>query len=96
MALYRMDEAPVGTVELARDKAWTAAAFAMDSEKVVSFGNKDLANYGLNSVNWNERLTPVAGGIPIKIGGRVLGALGIAGSSPETDKEVAEETLKKV
>ena len=96
IALYRMDNAPIGTVELARDKAWTAASFAMDSENIISFGNRELSNYGLNPVNWNERLTPIPGGIPIKIEDKVVGALGIAGSLPKTDKEVAEETIRKL
>ncbi len=95
IALYRMNGAPAGTVELARDKAWTAAVFNVNSEDVIIFGNKNLQNYGLNSVNWNERLTPIPGGIPIKLDGSVVGALGISSSSPEKDKEITENVLEK-
>ena len=96
IALYRMDNAPIGTVELARDKAWTAAVFETESEDIIRFGNKDLPNYGLNPVNWNERLTPIPGGIPIKIDGEVVGALGIASIEPDKDKHVAIEILKEI
>lgn len=96
IALYRMDNAPLGTVELARDKAWTSAAFEIDSEKIASYGDSDLPYYGLNPVNWNERLSPLAGGVPIIVDGEIVGALGIAGSTPDKDKIVCKESLKKL
>lgn len=96
IALYRMDNAPAGTVELARDKAWTAAVFDIESDNVIVFGNKNLPSYGFNSVNWNERLTPIPGGIPIKMNGEIVGGLGISSSSPENDKKVAKKILEEL
>jgi len=88
--LYRMDGAPYGTLELARDKAWTAAAFKTPSEEATSFTLGDH-----HSVNWNERFTPVPGGLPFTVDGKPSGALGICGNKPEEDKEIALAALKR-
>ncbi len=96
IALYRMDEAPPGTLELARDKAWTSAVFRVYSEDVVKYGCPKLPDYGLKPVNWNERLTPIPGGVPIKMGGEVVGGLGIASISPDIDKLTALKAIEEV
>jgi uncharacterized protein GlcG (DUF336 family) len=91
LLLYRMDEAPYGTLELARDKAWTAAAFRTFSENASKFYGGHVSN-----VNWNERVTPIPGGVAFAVKGSFAGALGVSGNDPETDKEVAVEALKKL
>lgn len=96
IAFYRMNGAPAGTTEIARDKAWTAAVFEIASEDVIKYGNNALSDYGLKAVNWNERLTPIPGGLPIKINNEIVGDLGLASSSPLYDKEIVEYVLKKI
>ncbi len=91
LLLYRMDNAPYGTLELARDKAWTSAAFRTFSEKAEELYNKKAI-----SVNWNERLTPVPGGVAFSINGEIEGAIGIAGNKPIDDREIALKSLEKL
>ncbi|MCE4614037.1 MAG: heme-binding protein [Desulfurococcales archaeon] len=91
LLLYRMDRAPYGTLELSRDKAWTAAAFKTFSDYALQFYNNNV-----NNVNWNERVTPVPGGVPFSTGETFCGAIGISGDEPEIDKEVAIEALKRL
>jgi len=91
LLLYRMNGAPYGTLELARDKAWTAAAFKTFSEDVTKFYNNHV-----NNVNWNERVAPVPGGIHFSIKETFHGAIGISGNEPEVDKEVAIDALKRL
>lgn len=94
IALYRMEDAPFGTAELARDKAWTAAAFKMPSSEVSKFGDPKKPHFGLPAANWNERLTTIQGGFPIESEGKVIGALGVSGGSPEDDVKVGKKSLK--
>ncbi len=89
--LYRMDNAPFGTLELARDKAWTAAAFRIPSEKVSIYYNGSPL-----SINWNERLTPVPGGMPLVYDGKFVGGLGISGNTPTEDRRIAIEAVKSL
>ena len=96
MALHRMDGAPIPTAEMARDKAWTAATFRIPSAEVSQFGDPKVPGYGFNVQNWNERLTTIAGGMPIWDGDRFIGAIGVCGGTLEEDvtlcKKVIEET----
>jgi uncharacterized protein GlcG (DUF336 family) len=90
LLLYRMDGAPYGTLELARDKAWTAAAFRTFSERALDFYKGRPV-----PTNWNERLTPVPGGVAFSHNGSFAGALGVSGNDPEIDKDVAISAVKK-
>jgi len=93
---YRMDGALFPTAELARDKAWTAAAFRMPSADAASFGRKDAPGWGIPTSGWNERFCPVPGGMPIlDDGGRSLGSVGIAGGTPAQDARIAREAAKE-
>ncbi|GAB6944488.1 GlcG/HbpS family heme-binding protein [Vulcanisaeta sp. JCM 14467] len=87
--IYRMDGAPYGYIEVSRDKAWTAAAFKIPTDSVA---DKVGVNYG---VGWNERLVTTAGGIPFNLRGSIF-AIGIAGNSPQEDKEIAISALKSI
>lgn len=93
--LYRMDGALFPTAELARDKAWTAAAFRMPSAEAQAFGRKDVTGCGVPKSGWNERFCPVPGGMPIlDAEGQALGAVGVAGGTPAQDARIAREAAK--
>ena len=90
IALYKMDGALLPTVDIARDKAWTAAAFKTASSDISRFGDASKPNFGLNATNWNDRLTIIAGGLPIKDGNKIIGAIGVGGGTPEEDVAVCQ------
>ncbi len=96
VAIYRMDGAPSPTVDLARDKAWTAASFRMPSADITRFGDRASPGFGFNTQNWNDRLTTIAGGLPIKHGEDIIGAIGVAGGTPEQDVAVCEAVMDAV
>ena len=56
---YRMDGAIYPSAELARDKAWTAAAFRKPSSDIAGYGVKSLPGLGIPTGGWNERVCPV-------------------------------------
>jgi uncharacterized protein GlcG (DUF336 family) len=41
-----------------------------------------------------DRLVIFGGGLPIKIGGRLVGAIGVGGGSHEQDRQVAEAGIR--
>ena len=96
VALHRMDGAPIPTAEIARDKAWTAAAFRIPSAEVSQFGDPNVSGYGFNVQNWNERLTTIPGGMPILNEGRLIGAIGVCGETPKEDVTLCQNILKDI
>ena len=96
VGLHRMDGAPIPTVDLSWDKAWTAAAFKLTSSDVSRFDNTSAPGFGLNAQNWNDRLTTIPGGLPITKGETVIGAIGICGETPQQDVEVCQAAIAAI
>jgi uncharacterized protein GlcG (DUF336 family) len=96
IALYRMDGALSPTADIARDKAWTAAAFKMPSSEIVRFGVSTQPGGGFSTANWNDRLTVIPGGLPINVHGEFLGGIGISGGTPKQDVSVGEAALREM
>ncbi len=88
---YRMDGGLPPTAELARDKAWTAAAFRMPSGDISRYGIKSFPGLGIPTGGWNERVCPIPGGQPIfDAEGKLIGSIGVAGGSPAQDARIAK------
>lgn len=96
VALHKMDDAPIPTVDIARDKAWTASAFKIPSSDVARFGNPSQPGLGLNTQNWNDRLTTIAGGLPIRHDDEIIGAIGVCGGTPEEDVAVCQAAIAAI
>jgi uncharacterized protein GlcG (DUF336 family) len=96
VALHRMDGAPIPTVDIAHDKAWTAAAFKLPSSDVSRFGNPETSGLGLNAQNWNDRLTTVPGGLPVEDGGEVIGGVGVCGGTVQQDVTVCQSAMAAI
>ncbi|NIN36564.1 MAG: heme-binding protein [Gammaproteobacteria bacterium] len=85
----RMDGAGYFTFDTSRAKAMAAASFKRSTLEITQ--NKDLNPllwYSLPSVVPAQAL-PSPGGLPIKKDGRVIGAIGLGGGSPEEDHDCA-------
>ena len=94
-ALYRMDHAPIPTADIAYDKAWTAATFRLPSSDIVKLGNPSSPGFGFNTQNYNDRLTTIAGGLPIKDNNdTVIGGIGVCGGTPAEDVAIGKVALK--
>eukprot|EP00927_Polykrikos_kofoidii_P010441 TRINITY_DN14406_c0_g2_i1.p1 TRINITY_DN14406_c0_g2~~TRINITY_DN14406_c0_g2_i1.p1 ORF type:complete len:651 (-),score=115.26 TRINITY_DN14406_c0_g2_i1:58-2010(-) len=84
MEFARMDDAWLGSVDVALKKAKTAALWCMDTAKLNRnfFEKVALSNGGLMTI---------PGGLVLKDGlGRCVGAIGVAGGSPAADRFVAQ------
>jgi uncharacterized protein GlcG (DUF336 family) len=84
----RMDGAWLGSVDIAINKAWTARAFDASTEDLAHWTQSGQPGFGLNTTN-HSRVVIFGGGIPIKVNGVVIGAVGASGGSVEQDVSVA-------
>ncbi len=50
--------------------------------------------FGLNAQNWNDRLTTIPGGLPIRKGEQVIGAIGICGGVPDEDVALCQAIIE--
>ena len=83
----RMDGAPLLSVELAKDKAYTAAAFGIATHEWFEFIKNDPPL--LHGITKVPRLIVFGGGNPLKIGDLVVGAIGISGGHYAQDMQIA-------
>ncbi|MCR1898389.1 cob(I)yrinic acid a,c-diamide adenosyltransferase [Irregularibacter muris] len=87
LQLRRMDGAILGSIDIAQNKAFTALAFQAPTEDLGKKSQPGQELYGLETTNQGKVVT-FAGGIPLKIQGRIVGALGVSGGTVEEDKIV--------
>ena len=85
MYLWRPDAAQVASVGVATDKARTAALFRRPSKDF-----EDQASGGRPSALHLAGAVPLQGGMPLRVDGHVVGAIGVSGaSSADEDQELA-------
>jgi uncharacterized protein GlcG (DUF336 family) len=88
-AFERMDGALLGSLDIAMNKARTAALFGFNTEALYEFSKPGGTSPGFE--NSNGGLTVFAGGIPVRdADGRLLGAVGVSGGAVAQDLTVAE------
>ncbi|MDG4651260.1 GlcG/HbpS family heme-binding protein [Chryseobacterium arthrosphaerae] len=88
-AFARLDSV-YGVIDFAVKKAKTAVMFGVNSDIMGSIiSGAGIHGYGM--LNSNDGLLTIAGGVVIKDAeGRIIGAIGSSGGTPEQDKEIAE------
>jgi uncharacterized protein GlcG (DUF336 family) len=88
-AFVRMDNAWVGSVDIAIKKAKTACFFAMNTGQIGKLSQPGGPLYGIE--HSNDGLITFPGGVPIvDKDGVLIGAVGVSGSSVENDHQVAK------
>ena len=92
VAHVRMDNAWLGSVDIAINKAWTARAFDAATDDLAKLTQSGQQGFGLNTTN-NSRVVIFGGGIPVIINGVVIGAIGASGGSVEEDIMVARAAV---
>ena len=89
--LTRMDSAQVASVNVGIGKARTAAIYRRPSREFEEqIRNGRIAALALADA------TPLQGGVPIVLGGKVVGAVGVSGDSPQVYEEIAIAGAKVV
>ena len=88
----RMDGALPVSTELAMAKAYTAAAVRMPSDEVGRLAQPGQPLYGIQHTS-QGRIVLFGGGLPLRIDGQVVGAIGVSGGSVEQDMQVAQPAV---
>jgi glc operon protein GlcG len=83
LAFQRMDGVRPASADLAIQKARTAARLQRPTAEI-----EDNINHGRTAFVTAE-IMALTGGMPLRLNGKVVGAVGVAGLSKETDTEIA-------
>ena len=85
--MQRLDGTQLGSIEVAKDKAWSAVAFRRPTkafEDAVSQGGANLRLLRLTGAS------PIEGGIPLMADGKIIGSIGVSGGTAPQDGQVAK------
>jgi glc operon protein GlcG len=83
----RMDDVQTGSISVAQGKARSAALFKRPTkvfQDAVASGGEGLRVLAL------EGAFPVEGGVPLVVGGKIVGALGVSGGTSAEDGQCAK------
>ncbi|MEU5904513.1 heme-binding protein [Micromonospora sp. NPDC047527] len=94
-AFARMDGAALLSVQVAQDKAYTAAGFGMPTDGWYDF-IKDDGPLATGATAGIDRLVVFGGGFPVTEDGAVIGGIGVSGGHYSQDMEVARAGLEAV
>jgi glc operon protein GlcG len=83
--LERLNDTQVASVDVGIGKARTAAIFRRPS-KVF----EDQIRDGRVAALALPGATPLQGGVPLEVNGRVIGAIGVSGNTPQEDEDIAK------
>lgn len=93
--VLRADNAGPHTVGSSTGKAFTSASMGRDTAGLAGFIGDNPANDGLRDMD--ERLVIQAGGLPIRIGGALVGGIGVGGApSGDIDATCARAGLDEI
>jgi uncharacterized protein GlcG (DUF336 family) len=94
-AFSRMDGAALLSVQIAQDKAYTAAGFGLSTDGWHEFV-KDDPPLAMGATAGIDRLIVFGGGFPITIDGKVVGGIWVSGGHYTQDMDVANAGLAVV
>lgn len=92
VAFARMDGAWLGSLDISIKKAKTARFFDMPTGAIGGLSQPGGSLFGIE--HSNSGLITFPGGIPLKQGDEIVGAIGVSGDSVENDHIVAEAGTK--
>jgi glc operon protein GlcG len=89
ISLLRLDGAPLPSILIATNKAWTAARERMPTRELGQLARDpqngfDMAYYG------DSRYVGWGGGLPVIVDGRVVGSVAVSGLPETEDMELAQ------
>lgn len=85
LALERMDGCAPASAYIALEKARTAALGRKETRDY-----EDMVNGGRTAFVTAPLLTSLEGGVPLRVEGQVVGAIGVSGVKSEQDAQVAK------
>ena len=86
MMMQRLDGAQWGSVDISREKARSAVALRRPTKALQDLIAQGGANLRLLSLGYSV----LEGGIPIVVGGKIIGAVGVSGVTSQQDAQIAQ------
>ena len=87
----RMPGAFLQSIDIAIDKAYTAAGFGFSTKDWMKLiGHDEGMKLGFSA---RPRLVVFGGGLPIRVGGELIGGIGVSGASEAQDEDCARAAL---
>lgn len=91
IAVHVMDGAFLVSYDVAVKKAYTAVSVKMPTMELSKLVQPGQTFYGLQNV---DKMVVFGGGVPLKIGDKIVGGLGISGGTGEEDHALCEYGLR--
>jgi uncharacterized protein GlcG (DUF336 family) len=89
----KMDRALPASTEIAISKAYSAAALRMPTSELGRLALPGEPLYGIDRTH-GGKIILFGGGIPLSMGGEVVGGIGVSGGTVEEDERVAAAVVK--
>lgn len=93
IALQRMDDALLVSINIAINKAYTAVALKMPTDELAKVAQPGGALFGIHTTD-GCRIVIFGGGFPVKRGDEIIGGIGVSGGSVEEDTACAMAALE--
>lgn len=92
IAVHVMDNAFLVSFDVAVKKAYTSVAVKMSTKELSVLAQPGGTFYGVDKMD-GGKIVIFGGGVPLKIGDKIIGGLGISGGTGEQDHALAEYGL---
>jgi len=92
IAFVRQDDALIGSIDLAINKARTARIFDKPTTLFAELAQPGEPLYGIQQTN-QGRVVIFGGGVPVLVDGAIVGAVGASAGTVEQDIAVVEAAL---
>ena len=89
LAFYRMDRAKITSIDVAINKAFTAAGARKGTHEYAEIAGPGKPAFGIHVSN-RGRFMILGGGLPIFVDGHIVGGIGCSSGSVDEDQVVAQ------
>jgi uncharacterized protein GlcG (DUF336 family) len=89
LAFYRMDKAKITSIDVAINKAFTAAGARKGTHEYAEIAGPGKPAFGIHVSN-RGRFMILGGGLPIFVDGQIVGGIGCSSGSVDEDRIVAQ------
>ena len=95
IAFVRMDKARVTSIDVAINKAFTAACARKGTHEYAAVAGAGGPAFGIHVSN-QGRFMIFGGGLPVFVDGMIAGGVGCSSGSPEQDQAVAQAGIDRL
>lgn len=93
--LHRMADSLLGSIDIATNKAFTSAAFKLPTSALAEATGPSGELRGIEVTNAG-RVVVFGGGLPVFVGGRLAGGIGVSGGTVAEDVQIVTHALNTI